>query len=1072
MSEDKRLSSLKTTLDKVAGVVEKLATKLQELNSQISQLAGNSTKLGKAQKKVAEETKKAAKETEKGANATEKANKANKGFFSNMGKNIRTIVSFYGAYQILNLAVTAFSELTVGSAKRAIAFEKALSDLRAIANLTANEVQRLEKVVFEVAGSTSLTTLEVVELQKQLAKLGSSVSDIENLTGPIAILSQSLGEDPGGVAASLKKTINQFQSTTDEANRFANVMVGAVNETALSLNDLGTSLSYVGPLASQLGVSFEETASLLGILADNGFKASKAGTGLRQFFITAAKDGRPFNEFLRDINEGNLNISEATSLFNKTGASQALVISENLEKFERLKEELSDTTRLMKANAAQMDNTQGQLDLLASAYDKFSTKLGEVFIQNKTVIGITQLLDVKTAALAETYGILSNATEKTDKSIKSLINSFRSISEESEDFEFTSVEKALEIIDSSGQFGEYSLFLFKQYLDVYKTLGKTEQEALNSIEDNQGRAVRRIAATANELIDQSRTRAVELDNEAISIKANDDVVKSYSQSINDLQSLAAKDIDVFGKKTVLFKELEEEIKNNEEAQEDLRKKGLEATSEEVISGRVTEKRIALLKELLKDLRGVTNGEGELARVRKKSNKDYFEEIDLLLGVEKELIINQKQSRQFNQLLGKLFSENAVRISDLSSELGGLVEGTEEFNRKMAEVEDLEGLQEAIKKYELSEKDIEGIVKKLYDHILVAAARENLDGLSDILNEAFDKELSRLTFGEDGTVTTEPIELAVPVLYKREDKKDESDPYGFVDQLKDQSLKSFQELALYLEENGTELVNTAYQDIAAERLATLQRELDAELDLIDNRYEVEQDILKSQLDNQLITESQFRQKQKEIRKAQALEENTVERQRFNAEKKQDLNNAKSEYLTAIAQSFINEVIAGVPFPFNVSNALITSAGAGASFGAQVAAISQRKYVDKKFEDGGVVNGPSHAQGGVPFTVQGRGGYEMEGGEYIVNKRATSMHRDLLERINKSGRTKATAGSMRFAEGGLVSSPLNESVDYLKAIAEATTSTAIGVSKPVRAYVADKDLRGNATERRIRDRNDRI
>ena len=1072
MSNDKRLSNLQNTLTTVAGVVEKLANKLKDLNSQISQLAGNSTKLGKAQQKVAKETGKAAEETKKQAEATEKANKANKGFFGNLGKNIRTIVSFYGAYQILNLALQAFSELTVGSAKRAIAFEKALSDLRAIANLTVGDVQRLEKVVFEVAGSTSLTTLEVVELQKQLAKLGSSVSDIENLTGPIAILSQSLGEEPGGVAASLKKTINQFQATTEEANRFANVMVGAVNETALSLNDLGTSLSYVGPLASQLGVSFEETAALLGILADNGFKASKAGTGLRQFFITAAKDGRPFNEFLRDISEGNLNISEATSLFNKTGASQALVISENLEKFERLKEELSDTTRLMKANAAQMDNTQGQLDLLASAYDKFSTKLGEIFIQNKTVIGITQLLDVKTAALAETYGILANATEKTDKNIKSLIDSFRSISEESEGFEFTSVEKALEIIDSSGQFGEYSLFLFQQYLDIYQKLGKTEQEALNAIEDNQGRAVRRIAATANELIEQSRERAVELDNEAVAIKANDDVVKSYSKSITDLQSLAAKDIDVFNQKVNLYQELEEEIRKNEEAQEDLRKKGLEVTAEDVVSSRVTEKRIALLKDLLKQINGITTGEDELARIRKKSNKDYFEEIDLLLGVEKELIINQKQSRQFNALLGKLFGENATRISDLTDELGKLTEGTEEFNRKMAEIEDLEGLQEAIKKYELSEKDIEGIVKKLYDHILLAAARENLNGLTEILNEAFDKELSRLTFGEDGTVTTEAIETEIPLrpIFKPEGSGDDS--YGFADQLKDQSLKSFQELALYLQENGTELVNTAYQDIAAERLATLQRELDAELDLIENRYEVEEDILKSQLDKQLITESQFRQKQKELRKAQVAEENAIEKQRFNAEKKQDINNAKSEYLAAIAQSFINEVIAGVPFPFNVTNALITSAGAGMSFGAQVAAISQRKYVDKKFAEGGIVNGPSHSDGGVPFTVQGRGGYEMEGGEYIINKRATSMHRDLLERINKTGRLNPTVGRMKFAEGGLVSSPMNESVDYLKAIAEATTSTAIGVSKPVRAYVADKDLRTDSTERRIRDRNDRI
>lgn len=84
----------------------------------------------------------------------------------------------------------------------------------------------------------------------------------------------------------------------------------------------------------------------------------------------------------------------------------------------------------------------------------------------------------------------------------------------------------------------------------------------------------------------------------------------------------------------------------------------------------------------------------------------------------------------------------------------------------------------------------------------------------------------------------------------------------------------------------------------------------------------------------------------------------------------------------------------------------------------------------------------------------------------------MHRDLLERINKSGKLNPTVGRYKFAEGGLVSSPMNESVDYLKAIAEATTSTAIGISKPVRAYVSDKDLRTNETERRIRDRNDKV
>jgi hypothetical protein len=70
-------------------------------------------------------------------------------------------------------------------------------------------------------------------------------------------------------------------------------------------------------------------------------------------------------------------------------------------------------------------------------------------------------------------------------------------------------------------------------------------------------------------------------------------------------------------------------------------------------------------------------------------------------------------------------------------------------------------------------------------------------------------------------------------------------------------------------------------------------------------------------------------------------------------------------------------------------------------------------------------------------------------------------------------------MKFATGGIVTNNVTnvnsagqESVHYLKAIAEATTSTAIGVSKPVRAFVSERDLRTSENERKLKNRNDRI
>ena len=222
---------------------------------------------------------------------------------------------------------------------------------------------------------------------------------------------------------------------------------------------------------------------------------------------------------------------------------------------------------------------------------------------------------------------------------------------------------------------------------------------------------------------------------------------------------------------------------------------------------------------------------------------------------------------------------------------------------------------------------------------------------------------------------------------------------------------------------------------------------------------------------MITENQFRLKQKELRKAQLAEENTINKQIFDAQKKADLNVVAAETAEALFSNVLNNY---EKYDFTTAGILsiLSTAAIAAAGAAKADAINRRKFFPVKFEEGGMVYGPSHSEGGVPFTVQGRGGYEMEGGEFIVNKKAAAMNRSLLEQINNSYRVPTSPSSYKFASGGLVTAKADESVDYLRAIAEATTSTAIGVSKPVRAFVSDKDLRSNATERRIRDRNDRL
>ena len=104
-----------------------------------------------------------------------------------------------------------------------------------------------------------------------------------------------------------------------------------------------------------------------------------------------------------------------------------------------------------------------------------------------------------------------------------------------------------------------------------------------------------------------------------------------------------------------------------------------------------------------------------------------------------------------------------------------------------------------------------------------------------------------------------------------------------------------------------------------------------------------------------------------------------------------------------------------------------AGVMAALGAiQVALIAKQISAIKpvKYADGGIINAPSHAQGGA--RIQGTN-LEVEGGEMVVSRKNTERYKDVLYRINKNdpsvrylqgntNREFADATIRKYANGG--------------------------------------------------------
>ena len=141
--------------------------------------------------------------------------------------------------------------------------------------------------------------------------------------------------------------------------------------------------------------------------------------------------------------------------------------------------------------------------------------------------------------------------------------------------------------------------------------------------------------------------------------------------------------------------------------------------------------------------------------------------------------------------------------------------------------------------------------------------------------------------------------------------------------------------------------------------------------------------------------------------QAQRESLAQEKRMEKEReKLDAKREKLEYDNEMRKWNQSKLTAAINTALAISSAAVNSwpipavpmiAAATAMGAAQMAAIIANK--PRKYAEGGLLEGRSHAQGGIPV---GNTGIEVEGKEYIINKRTTMQNVDVLNFVNSKKR----------------------------------------------------------------------
>lgn len=145
-----------------------------------------------------------------------------------------------------------------------------------------------------------------------------------------------------------------------------------------------------------------------------------------------------------------------------------------------------------------------------------------------------------------------------------------------------------------------------------------------------------------------------------------------------------------------------------------------------------------------------------------------------------------------------------------------------------------------------------------------------------------------------------------------------------------------------------------------------------------------------------------------------EEENIERKKQQNEKKQealDKKRQREQKKAAKAQAIISGAL-------TIANALATAPfiPVGIAMGALatgLVAVQIAKINSTQYADGGLLNGKPHSQGGIPV---GNTGIEVEGNEYVVNKKSTQANLPLIDYINSNRRKLTRDDLINFFDNG--------------------------------------------------------
>lgn len=373
-------------------------------------------------------------------------------------QNINENISYTKTQLVGTVGVMAAAGAAIynGPVKKAAEFQGQMSTVQAISGATGDDLQLLSEKAKQMGATTKFTAKEAGEAMEYMAMAGWKTKDMLGGVEGVMNLAAASGEELAAVSDIVTDAMTAFGLAADgttkvigkdglvkevsNATHFADILAQASSNANTNVGMMGETFKYVAPVAGALGYTAEDTAALIGLMANSGIKASQAGTSLRKIFLglqggvelTGDKLGkyhlevenadgsmRKLEDVTGDLRKAFSQMTEAEKAANaeaiagKTGMSGLLAIVNASEAdYQKLTESIKGCDGAAKAMAeTKLDNLNGQITLMQSAWDALQVELGEMLLPV-----LTDLIKKAT----EVLGVVTTFVQKNPEMTKTI----------------------------------------------------------------------------------------------------------------------------------------------------------------------------------------------------------------------------------------------------------------------------------------------------------------------------------------------------------------------------------------------------------------------------------------------------------------------------------------------------------------------------------------------------------------------------------------------------------------------------------------------------------------------------